>query len=73
MSFSLQELAVLAPFQLSTLSLVPVAGMVSESPERAFELYQYPVAGIIIGAFVIAANAVYQTRLARIAHNTVPA
>ncbi|GAA4033187.1 hypothetical protein GCM10023063_15790 [Arthrobacter methylotrophus] len=69
MSVSLLEVAVAAPLQLSALSLIPVAGMVSEAPERTAELLQLPVAGMIVGAIIIAVYGAVNYGISRAAAN----
>jgi hypothetical protein len=69
MSFSLRDLALAAPLQLSILAGIPAAGMASQAPDRTAELMQLPVAGMIIGALIIAANGAIGHGISRAAQN----
>jgi hypothetical protein len=69
MSFSLRDVALAAPLSLSALSGIPAAALASEAPERTAELMQLPVAGMIIGALIIAANGAIGYGIDRAADN----
>jgi hypothetical protein len=52
MSFSLRDVAIVAPFQLSTMSMFSVMGFVKDFPEHS-DIVAFPVAGMIVGAAII--------------------
>lgn len=69
MSLSLRDVAIATPLYLSAIAFVPAAGMISEAPERAAELMQLPVAGMIIGILILAANSALEYGVSRAAQN----
>ena len=54
MSFSLKEVAILAPFQISTLTMLIAVMASSDFPERTAEFVTLPAIGMILGAALIA-------------------
>lgn len=54
MSFSLKEVALIAPFQISTLTMIMAVGAATDYPEHTAELVTLPATGMILGAALIA-------------------
>ena len=72
MRLSLSDVALAAPLSLSALSGIPAAALATEAPERTAELMQLPVAGMVVGALIIAANAAIGYGISRAAGNRLP-
>jgi hypothetical protein len=66
MSFDLKELAILAPFQLSTLAMMGAVGFSHDFPERTAEVMTLPATGMVLGAALIAGVCYSRVRRDRI-------
>lgn len=52
MAFSIRDVALIAPFQLSTLSMFPAVMYAQDFPEHS-DIVAWPATGMIVGAVIL--------------------
>lgn len=69
MRFSLRDVVVAAALSLILIAGSYTAALAHEAPARTGELMQFPMAGMIVGALIIAANGAIGYGISRAANN----